>query len=250
MSKIPFGALLIHGFTATPDSFRGITPHLESLGIPCKLPTLRGHGADTPEALVGVHWTDWIADCENALIELCTEAEQAIVLGHSLGGWLALNLAVDHQEKIDSIIIAGASTRCVSPLTPGRPFHFLFPLLVKLLKKWDMPSVYADPELAQYDPTYDWVPMDSFIPLFDFLKVTKKRLPEVNVPILILHSKNDSSNAPEGVDVLYHTISTPGDQKQVVWFEKTEHDMFLDCEGEEMTRTVVEYVKQRMDHAR
>lgn len=246
MIKKAFGALIIHGFSSTPDSVGGIAPPLESLGVPCRMPVLRGHGAENPDALIGINWTDWIADSETAMFELLTVAEKVIVIGHSMGGWIALNLAIDHKDYIDSIIIAGATTRSVSPLGPDRPLHFLVPLFAKLLKKWDWPPTYADPELAQNDPTYDWIPTDAFIPLFDFMKVTQKRLPAVNVPVLILHSRNDSANAPEGVEMLYNSISTPEGEKQIIWFEKTEHEMFLDCEREEAISTVVTYVKQRI----
>ncbi len=246
MSKKPYGVLLVHGFSGTPDGFSGLASHLETLSLPYQLPILRGHGAETPKALIGISWTEWQADGEKALLDILTEVEKVIVIGHSMGGWIALNLAVDHREKIDSIIIAGASTRSVSPLGPGRPLHFLVPIIVKLIKKWDWPPVYADPEQAQYCTAYEWIPTVSFIQVFDFMKVTQERLPEVNIPILIMHSKNDSANSPGGAKILYNSISTPKDQKQLVWFEKTEHDMFLDCEREEVNRTVVEYVKERI----
>ena len=78
------------------------------------------------------------------------------------------------------------------------------------------------------------------------MKETHRRLPKVTLPTLILHSKNDSVNAPEGAQILYDSISTPNDQKQLVWFEKTEHVMFLDCEEEEVNRTVVGYLQKRL----
>jgi len=70
-------------------------------------------------------------------------------------------------------------------------------------------------------------------------------LPEVRLPILIMHSKKDHSNSPKGVDALYRSISTPEDQKQIVWFEKTKHEMFLDCERDAVIRNVVEFIVQR-----
>ena len=133
-----------------------------------------------------------------------------------------------------------------SPLGPGRPLHFLFPLVVKIKKKWDWPPVYSDPDLAQYSTAYEWIPTVCFLQLFDFLKETEKRLPEINVPILIMHSTNDSANSPEGAKILYDSISTPEDQKQIVWFENTEHDMFVDCESKAVNKTVVEFVKERI----
>jgi len=248
MPKNPFGVLILHGITGTPENVRNVAPPLEALGLLCSLPTLRGHGAETAEALRHVTWQEWMEDAENALFELLNETEKVIVIGHSMGGWIALNLAVDHKDKIDSLIVAGASTKVVSPLAPGRPLHFLFPLMLKLFKKWKLLTPYTDPELAQFDPAYGWAPTEVFVPMFDLLALTEKRLAEVTSPILIMHSKKDSMNSPEGAKILYDRISTPPEHKHLVWFEKTEHAMFQDCEREEVIRTVVEYVKGRMKH--
>jgi carboxylesterase len=247
MSKKPFGALLIHGFGGSPEGLRGISNELETLGIPCWLPVLRGHCAETPEALLGIDWTGWVADGERALFDLLIDVEQVIVIGHSMGGWIALNLAIDHREKIDSIVIAAASTRSVSPLGPHQPLHLLVPLIVRMQKRRNTPPVYADPSLAKYFTGYDWKPTIVYLQVFDFMKVTEKRLPEVNIPILIMHSKNDSANSPKGAEMLFNRISTSNNQKQLVWFEKTEHDMFVDCEREEVIKTLVDHVKECID---
>jgi len=69
MSKNPFGILLLHGFSSTPENFRELIPHIETLGLPYRSPILRGHGAESPEALRGVKWTEWMANCEDALLE-------------------------------------------------------------------------------------------------------------------------------------------------------------------------------------
>jgi carboxylesterase len=220
---------------------------LDALGISCLTPTLRGHGTDSPEALNGIDWPAWVEDGTNALNELLQEVEKAIVIGHSMGGWIALSLAIDHPEQVDSVILAGASTRSVSPLGPNRPLHFLFPLLVRLKKKWEFSIEFADPTYDEGSKGYDWVPMKTWITVFDFMRVAEERLPEVNVPILIMHSKNDATNAPAGVKILDERISTPQDQKRIVWFERTSHDMFNDCERDEVLATVVGYVQERME---
>jgi len=246
MSNQPLGALLIHGFSGTPAGFGKLTDQIESLGLPYRAPTLNGHGAQTPNALKGVNWREWIVDCEKAMLEVLTEAEKVIFIGHSMGGCLGLTLAVDHQEKIESLIVAGGSPVMVSPFGPGRPLHFLAPIFLKTKKQWGTTPIFADLDYARYDTRYEWVPVEAFVQLFDLIKVTRERLPEVNTPILILHSKNDTTNSPKGAEVLFNNISTPKDQKQLVWFERTEHEMFLDCEQEEIIRTVVEYIEDRI----
>jgi carboxylesterase len=247
MSKKPFGAVLIHGITGTPENVKAIAPPIEALGIPVLLPTLRGHGAESPEALECVEYMDWLEDAEKALLEILEQAEKAIIIGHSMGGWIALNLASEHPDKIDSIVVAAGTTLITSPFGPYRPLHFLYPIMLKLFKKWDMPPNFADPKLTYRDPTYPWAPTDVFKPLFDFLRLTHSRLPGVNVPVLILHSRNDTTNSPDGVEPMYNRLSTPEDQKRIVWFEKTEHEMFLDCETEVVVQTIVDFVRERME---
>jgi carboxylesterase len=245
MNKKPYGVLIVHGFTSSLDCVNGVQPPIEALGLPTRMPVLRGHGAESPDALRGATWHEWVADAEAALENLLTEAERAIVFGHSMGGLVTLTLAADHPEVIDSIVVAAAAIQLTSVLAPGRPLHFLAPLVIRLLDKVDMPPVYADPELAQYDTNYAWAPTDAIASLFEFAQVTRRRLPEVRIPTLIVQSHKDGTVAPESADIIYSGISTPADQKRIAWFEVTEHEMFRDCEREAVIGTVVDYVRER-----
>ncbi len=245
MSKRTAGILILHGFTGTPENVNTLAPPLEALGFLYSMPTLRGHGADSPEALRNVTWQEWMEDAQNALLELLDKTEKAIIVGHSMGGMIAMNLAADYEKNIDSIIVLGSTTKLVSPFGPKRPLHFLVPIISKIFNKSDMPIEYADFELTQCHPAYKQAPTEAIVELFNFIKVTERRLPEVRLPILIMHSKKDHSNSPKGVDALYRSISTPEDQKQIVWFEKTKHEMFLDCERDAVIRNVVEFIVQR-----
>lgn len=246
MAAKPYGVLIVHGFTSSLDCVNGLEPPLQALGLPTRMPVLCGHGAESPEALCGVTWHDWMADAEAALEDLLTEAERAILFGHSMGGLVALTLAADHPDVVDSVVVAAAAIQLASVFAPGRPLHFLAPLVARLLDKVDMPPTYADPELAQYDTNYAWAPTDAASSLFEFAKATRRRLPEVQVPALIMQSRRDTTVAHQSARIIYRGISTPPDQKRIVWFEVTEHEMFRDCEREAAIATVVDYVRERI----
>ena len=246
MSKNKYGVLIIHGLTANPDTVRTLEPPIKALGVPYRMPVLRGHGTDSPEALRGVTWHEWLSDGESALKDLLTESEKVIVIGHSLGGLVTLMLAADNVEKIDSIVLIAAAIQPASPLAPGKPLGFLAPVVGKLLKKWDFPPVYADPTLAQGNPNYLWAPMDAVLSFLDFAGVVRKRLPDVKTPTLILQSHNDSLVASVSANIIHDEISTKPEQKKIVWFEKTEHEMFLDCEREAVVEVITKYVQQRI----
>jgi carboxylesterase len=250
MVKQQFGVLVIHGFTASLDCVSGVEAAIEALGLPTRMPTLRGHGAESPEALRRVAWRDWVVDAQAALQDLLTEADRVIVFGHSMGGLVALTLAADDAAGIasgviDSLVVAAAAVQLASPVAPGQKLSFLQPLLVRLFKKWDMPPTYADPALAEFDTNYAWAPTDAIAELLEFAQVTRRRLPEIRVPTLIMQSRRDTTVAPESAQIIYDAISTPPDQKRIAWFEVTEHEMFRDCEREATVQTVADYVKER-----
>ena len=245
MSKKPLGVLILHGITASLDCVRAIEPPLKALGLPTCMPVLRGHGGASPEAMRGVTWHDWVADGEAALHDLLTEVDKVIIIGHSMGGLVTLSLAADHADKVDSIVLAAAAVQMASPMAPGKPFHFLAPVVSKVLKKWDFPPVYADQSRAQYNTNYLWAPMDAVVSLLDFSGVVRKRLVEIRTPMLIIQSRKDSSVAPESVDIIYNQVSTPAEQKRIAWFENTEHEMFRDCECDDVVAVIADYVRER-----
>jgi carboxylesterase len=246
VQKQPLGLLILHGFTSSLDCVRDLEPPIKALGLPTRMPVLRGHSAVSPEALRGVTWHDWVADAEAALQALLTEAERAIVFGHSMGGLVALTLATEHTNAVDSLILAAAAVQMVTPFAPGQPFHFLSPLMRRFFNRWDMPLVYADKTLAQYDTNYRWAPTDAIVSLFDFAEVTRRRLPEIRTPTRLLQSRRDTIVAPECADLIYDAISTPQEEKRIVWFEVTEHEMFRDCEREATIKAVVDSVRERV----
>ena len=70
MPERPIGVLILHGFTDKLDSIQIIESAVVDLGLPIRMPLLRGHGVESPEALRGVTWGDWVADAEAALQNL------------------------------------------------------------------------------------------------------------------------------------------------------------------------------------
>lgn len=245
MNKPELGLLLVHGFTATPATFRTLVPKLEALGWPYRLVTLRGHGATTPLALKGIAWSEWVDDVRQALRAFAETVTRICLVGHSMGGMLALHLALTETEKIDSLVVAGASPRTALPFGPGRPLHFLVPLLGRVIKTLPHHPVFADPALAQFDPVYRWFPTEALLQLFGLMAATGKILPQVRVPTLILHSRIDTVNAPAGAQAMFEALATPPAQKKLVWFAKTNHSLFMDCEQAAVHQTLLDYVQQR-----
>jgi len=247
MDRQPLGALIVHGFTSSLDCASPMQLPIEALGLPIRMPVLRGHGADSPDALRGVAWQDWVDDAEAALQDILTVAERAILIGHSMGALVTLTLAANHmgEDTLDSIIVVAPAVQLTSPVAPGRPLSFLRPILTLVKRRHYMPPVRADKSLEKYDTNYPWAPMSAVKELLVFSGRARERLPEIDVPALIIQSHNDSTVSPESAEIVYAGIATPAQDKRIVWFEQTEHEMFLDCEREAVLDAVVDYVRGR-----
>ena len=241
----PFGVLIIHGFTATLDSVNALYTPLRQLGLPVLMPQLAGHGASSPEALRGVTWEDWMNDADKAFKELRGEADRVIIIGHSMGALLALNLAAMYQSEVDSLVLVAPSIKLASLLAPGRPLHFAAPLLSRIIKKWDL-KPYSGMRNQECAPHYAWVPTDAVVSFFELLKKSQSLLNKVNVPVFILHNRRESTVLPESATILCESIATGISEKSIMWLERSEHQTFCDCERDKAVNAIIDYVSGRI----
>lgn len=244
--KKPYGVLILHGLSASLDCVNGLEPPLRELGLPIRMPVLRGHGGASPEALNGVRWQDWVVDGDAALQDLLDEVERAIVFGHSMGGLVALNLAGRDAARFDSAILAAPALLFNSPVATGKPLGFLAPALTYVLKKWPMPPDYADPELAKNNTNYPWIPIESVAQTLEFQKAVRAHLFQVRQPLLMIGSRRDPTVDPKSFEIIASGVSTPPEQQRILWFDQTKHEMFRDCECDCIIEAIVDYVKERI----
>jgi carboxylesterase len=236
------GALILHGLTSSLDCVNGLVPYVERNGIPYRMPVLRGHMTKV-EDLIGVTWHDWYADGEAALLDLCRQVDKAVVIGLSLGGQIALQLAMEHPGKVDSVVTVAAGVRLKSPLAPGNALAFLQPVLVKLLKFWPMPAVYTDMSQAANDTNYRKLPVDALVSFLEYGGIIQRRLPEVKAPILIIQSHKDQLVKADTPQFIYDHVSST--EKRIVWFERSCHEMMRDLEREDVFKTIESFVLER-----
>lgn len=105
--------VLLHGHTLDGRVFGAVASDLLKEGLRIVRPDLRGHGRSSrPEA--GYHWRDHAAD----VLAVMDKAgiDRAAVVGFSLGGGIALELAVTEPDRVSDLVL-------ISPVMPDRPFE-------------------------------------------------------------------------------------------------------------------------------
>jgi carboxylesterase len=210
-------------------------PHLERAGIRYEMPILRGH-CTRYQDLNGVRARDWYVDAERALIKLWNDVDRIVVVGLSMGGLVALELAMRHPEMLAGVVTVAASLKFADPLAK------LTGLLAPFVKYWPTPNAFNDPSLKVNSRNYTKFPTKTFGRLYLYSQKIALRLREVHVPIRILQSKKDQIVAPESANIIYEQVSSP--VREIVWYQRSGHEMMQDLEAEKVFADIMEFVRR------
>src|SRR5919108_6320336 len=99
----PVGALLIHGFTGSPQGLRSLGEYLAAGGVTVVCPRLPGHGT-TWQDLNTRTQEDWAGAVEDAFFKLSASCDQVFLVGLSFGAALALELASRYPERVAGVV--------------------------------------------------------------------------------------------------------------------------------------------------
>jgi len=97
--------VLVHGYLETGDSWKSFSQRLSSFRV--LTIDLPGHGAS--DILSEVHTMELMAETINGLLN-ATAIEKACVIGHSMGGFIALQLVLDHPELVKALVLVDTSS--------------------------------------------------------------------------------------------------------------------------------------------
>ena len=228
----PDGALVLHGFTGSPHSIRGLAQALAAAGLAVEAPLLPGHGT-TMEDLLASGWDDWRAGAEAAYVELAGRCRRVVVAGLSMGGSLAASLAADHPEVAGMVVV----NPYIDPPAPS-----FQDILRGLLSEGEtvipghLGSDIADGEAREVG--YSGTPIGPLLSLCEGLDGLFPRLGDVTCPVLVMTSVTDHVVPPVSSDVLAEQVAGAVER---VRLENSFHVATLDHDREEIERRAVEF---------
>jgi carboxylesterase len=240
--KAPLGVLVLHGFTSDIHCVDPLVAPLDTANLPYRLPILRGHGTLWRD-LKDVTHRDWYADGENALLDLWQECEQVVVVGLSMGGLVALELAARHRDKVAGVAVLAPALKFADPLA------FLTPALAKVVPSWPSPNAYADQGCRKReDRNYKRFPTATFASLLDYAREVSHLLSFVKAPMLVLGGRRDKVVAASAQALVRQKASSK--DKQVLWLDKSGHELLLDAEAPVVVEAVMAFVRRIREQSR
>ena len=207
------GVLVLHGFTGSPISVKPLAELLSRRGFAIEVPLLPGHGT-RPRDLLPTRYADWRAEAAAALGRLRARTTQVFAVGLSMGGTLVLDLATVEP-------LSGVATINAQILDRGGVIVKLAPLIEKVVPI--APASAAgltknDIKKGGDEQAYDWVAAAAGNSLVRALPEVRGRLKDLEIPLLVIYSRDDHSVPPDNSKALPGLVGS----KQVSVLELTD----------------------------
>jgi alpha-beta hydrolase superfamily lysophospholipase len=247
------GVVICHGFIEHGGRYAWLASRLNQHGYAAFAADLRGHGrSEGPRAFVArfEHYQrDLKASVEAARAQL--GPKPLFVIGHSMGGLVAMNYAIEGAE-LRGVVASGPAVAVAA---------HLYPLLRKLagavatlwprlrLVRMGTKNLSRDPEAVaafEADPLVflGRFPARTGAELLRAGRTLGARLDRLTVPLLILQGDADAVVDPAGAETVYRRAAS--EDKTLHRYPGLYHALFHEPEREEIAREVVRWLDRRV----
>lgn len=199
----PGGApvVLLHGWGASAYMYRYLAPALGAHGLRAIVPELRGHGLSDKPRPPHAYRTDQVLGDITDVVRILGLTAPFACVGQSMGGALALRLALDGMVSrlvlVNPVGLTHVRAAQVSRrLSPRVLDHFSKHMTPRWLVAFLLRACYGDPSrLRERDVDEYWAPsqfpgyaraMRALVCHFDWEPITAARLRSIAIPTLVV----------------------------------------------------------------
>lgn len=229
--------ILAHGLAEHSGRYGHVAEHLVAHGYAVYALDHRGHGRSQGRR-AQVDRMDYVVDDMHrfaARVRLDQPGKALFLLGHSMGGGIALAYALNYQDELSGIVLSSPAVlfegvsplqaravRILSALAPGMPLLVL-----------DGTAVSRDPEVVR---AYDGDPLNyrGKIPVRTVAELTRSaeqlqgKLGSLRLPVLLLHGTEDRLVDAKASRLVHDRASSP--DKTLRLYEGLFHEVFNEPE--------------------
>ena len=233
------GCLLIHGFTGTPKEVRWLGEYLAGQGYTALGVRLAGH-ATRPEDMIRSTYTDWMASVEDGYHILKGVTPDVYLVGLSMGG--ALSLLMSTRLAVKGVVAISTPSELprdyslwlIRLVAFFRPFHS---------KNNNPPGTgWFDHEAWRDHISYPLNPARSAGELKLLLGEMRAALPKVNVPTLLIHSRDDTYVLPDNMARIHAALGAR--DKEMLWVTGSGHVVTRDAARAQAFEAIAKFLRR------
>lgn len=244
--------VLVHGYAEHVGRYGAVVEALAGAGVETFAIDLRGHGRSGGVRADVRDFDDYVRDV--LLLHGQAKGERpdlpVLVLGHSMGGTIALRFAVEHPGALDALVLSGPFLRPSAP--PPAWLVGVSGLLARVapqlpVQPLDAAAVSRDPAVVEAYRADPLVYTGRIKARMGHALVTAgepllERAGEVGVPTLIIHGGADALADPHGSEELAERI--PGDLATLRVYPGGYHEQLNDLERERVTADILDWTER------
>jgi len=237
--------ILVHGLAEHSGRYGHVADHLVAHGYAVYALDHRGHGrSQGRRAQVGR--MDYVVDDLHrfaAQVRLDQPGKAFFLLGHSLGGGIALAYALKYQDELKGLVLSAPAVlfegvsplqaralKVLSALTPGLPVIVL-----------DGTAVSRDPEVVRaYDgDPFNYrgkIPVRTVAEMARSAEQIQEKLGSLRLPVLLLHGTGDRLVAASASRLIHDRASSP--DKTLRLYDGLYHEVLNEPEREQVLAEV------------
>ena len=213
----------------------------------------RGHGrSDGPRALID-RMDNAVADLDQ-VVDVAVEhhvGQAPFLLGHSMGGAVALSYALAHQDRIRGLILSAplAILEAASPVTrlAGRVLSAVAPKLG--VYTIDSTAVSRDPaEVRDYDADplnhHGKLPARTVAELSAAIGSYSDRLGALTLPLLTMHGTDDRLVPPDASELVIERAGSA--DKSIIRYDGLYHELLNEPERGRVLDDIVAWIEARL----
>lgn len=252
----PTGILLLaHGLGEHARRYDHVVERLVGLGLVVYAPDHRGHGRSGGKRIELHDWSEFLDDLHRLSAVAIAENPglQRFLLGHSMGGAIALSYALDHQDELSGLILSapavdvvGGKPRVVIEIgkilgrfAPGTPVETLDPKSVS--RDPAVVAAYESDPLVHHGKVKAGIARGMILAAESF----PARLPSLTIPVLLLHGTEDRLADVSGSRM----IAAHAGSKDLTLktYDGLFHEVFNEPEQEKVLDDLVDWLRPRLE---
>jgi acylglycerol lipase len=245
--------VIVHGLGEHIGRYDHVGHRLASAGFACYAADHIGHGRSDGRR-ANVERMDRVVDDLAEFVGFATAhtpGTPVFVLGHSLGGLIALQYATGESVELAGVVISGAAVQPGVGSPVLRSVARLLSAVTPNLGVLTLPPEYLsrDPEVvASYcaDPLVHLgkIPARTGAEILAATQALPDRLARLRIPVLILHGEQDRMTTPEGSRMVHQRVAAQDRTLRI--YDGLYHEIFNEPEQDEVLDDVIGWLAERI----
>ncbi|WP_033543546.1 alpha/beta hydrolase [Planococcus sp. CAU13] len=226
------GVLMIHGFTGGPFEVQPFADYIEEkTSWLVKIPTLPGHGEKLD--LKNKSAASWMMAAEMALKELKKQVDRVIIVGFSMGGLIAMYLAM--RYKIEKMVLLSAAAKYISA---AQILEEVRVAAADALKG----QLANNPLFHLYEYKLWHTPVSSALEFLRVVKMVEPYYDKLTLPVIIVQGKKDGIVPFAAADHIFKQLGSI--EKEIIHSENGQHLICYSDDCEDWFARVLSFMEE------